>query len=452
MNTNQTKTQIVILGGGFGGAYCARLLEKRLRSHEAEIALINRTNYFVFTPLLVEAGTGALEPRHAVVPLRRFLKRTHQVMAEVTEIDIADREVVMESFLGKRNLRPYDHLVLALGSVTRLPDVPGLHQYGFGMKNLADAVALRDRAVGLLELANEAHDPEQRQALLTFVIVGANYTGVEVAGEYNEFLTEATRMFRNISREDIRVILIEMEPRILPALDEDMAQYASDRLSKRGVELQLNQTVTRIDEHSAELESGQIVQTSTVIWVAGVAQNPLLNDLDLPQNDCGYLACDHDLRVKGSNNIWALGDNAANPDPEGNPYPPTAQHAIREGRAAAENIVRTLRGQPSQPLKYRSRGMMAPLGRHQAVARIMGMKLSGFSAWFVWRTFYLFKMPGFGRSLRVMLDWTLDLFFRRDYVQLGIHEPQLSSAGKAVEAPEALSQDNRPATANIRAS
>lgn len=433
MKSYQARPKIVILGGGFGGAYCARQLEKRLRSHEAEITLINRRNYFVFTPLLVGAGTGALEPRHAVVPLRRFLKRTCLLTAEVTDINLAERDVVMQTFLGKRSLRQYDHLVLALGSVTRLPDVPGLRSYGFGMKNLADAIALRDRAVGLLELANETQDPEEKKLLLTFVVVGANYTGVEVAGEYKEFLTEATRIYRNISREDIRVVLIEMKPRILPALDQELAQYASDRLSKRGVELRLNETVTRIDGHSAELKSGEFVPTSTVIWVAGVAQNPLLIDLDLPQNDGGYLACEPDLRVKDCENIWALGDNAANPDAEGNPYPPTAQHAIREGLAMADNIIRILRGKSTQPFRYRSQGMMAPLGRHQAVARILGMKLSGFPAWFVWRTFYLFKMPGFGRSLRVMLDWTLDLFFRRDHVQLGIHGTHHPSTGQASE-------------------
>jgi len=422
MTTNARKPQILILGGGFGGAYCARQLEKRLRPDEADITLINRTNYFVFTPLLVEAGTGALEPRHAVVPLRRFLRRTHLITAEVNEIDLAESEVVMESFLGTRSLRPYDQLVIALGSVTRMPDVPGLREFGIGMKNLTDAIALRDRAVGLLELANETQDPEEKRKLLTFVVVGGNFTGVEVAGEFNEFLTEATRLYHNITPPEIRIVLVEREPQILPALDRELAQYASSRLTRRGVELLLEQTVTKIQSDSAELGSGETIPTATVIWVAGVAQNPLLSGLDLPRDRRGYIECEPDLRVKGCQNIWALGDNAVNPDPEGHAYPPTAQHAIREGKAAADNIARTFHGQPTRAFEYQSQGMMAPLGHHQGVARVFKMKFSGLPAWLLWRTFYLFKMPGFGRSVRVMLDWTLDLFCRRDYVQLGIHE------------------------------
>jgi NADH dehydrogenase len=419
--TSTGAPRIVIVGGGFAGAYCARTLEKSLRPAEADVTIVNRSNYFVFTPLLVEAGTGALEPRHAVVPLRRYLRRTELLTADVNGIDVRRREVRLHYPDGSERLMPYDHLVIALGSVTRMPDVPGLREFGFGLKSLADAVALRDRTIGLLELASETDDVERRRAMLTFVIVGGNYTGVEVAGEFNEFLTEATRLYPNISQRDIRIVLVDHEPRILHTLDEELSQYASARLKRRGVELRLENTVTRIEKEAAELKVGGRVPAWTVIWAAGVAPNPLLSRLDVPRDKRGYLLCGPDLQMQGSESVWGIGDCAVNPDPAGNAYPPTAQHAIREGRQAAANIVHVLRHEPTQPLVYRSSGMMAPLGRHQAVARVLGWKFSGLPAWVLWRTVYLLKMPGFGRSLRVLMDWTLDWFFRRDYVQLGIH-------------------------------
>lgn len=447
MNSHDQKTRIVILGGGFGGAYCARRLEKRLRPENAEITLVNRTNYFVFTPLLVEAGTGALEPRHAVVPLHGFLKRTRLLTAELTGIDLEQRTIRTETFLGEQKEVAYDHLVIALGSVTRLPAVPGLREYAFGLKSLADAVALRDRAVGMLELANDTSDPELKKQLLTFVIVGGNYTGVEVAGEFNEFLHESTRLYRNISRDEIRVVLVEREPRILPMLDEDLSRFASTHLQKRGVELRLENTVNRITADSVELKAGERIPTSTVIWTAGVAPNPLIADSGLPCDQRGYLVCEPDLRVKDFDNLWAVGDIASNPDPQGNAYPPTAQHAIREGVQAAENIERALHGHPTEALVYRSRGMMAPLGYHQGVARIMRWKFSGLPAWFLWRTFYLLKMPGFTRGIRVMVDWTLSWFFRRDYVQLGLHGTHRPSAASNIAAGR--SQNQAPETESV---
>jgi NADH dehydrogenase len=421
MTDSPVAPRIIIVGGGFAGAYCARRLEKRLRPSEAELTLVNRTNYFVFTPLLVEAGTGALEPRHAVIPLRRFLKTTRLHTAEVTGFDLERRSLCAQHFDGSEVVHSFDHLVLALGSVTREPDVPGLQQYGFGMKSLADAVALRDRAIGLLEFANDTGDADRRKTMLTFVIVGGNYTGVEVAGEFNEFLSEATQLYQNIKPEDIRIVLVDHEPRILHTLEYDLSRYASERLQRWGVELRLENTITRIDSEAAQLNAEETIPTRTVIWAAGVAPNPLLAKLDVNRDARGYVVCGPDLRVAGQDHIWGVGDCAVNPDAQGHPYPPTAQHAIREGEQAAENIVRVLRQQPPQPLVYRSRGMMAPLGQHQGVASVFGWKVSGLPAWILWRTFYLMKMPGFGRSLRVMIDWTLDWFFHRDYVQLGIH-------------------------------
>lgn len=421
MNTIAGRAQIVILGGGFAGAYCARWLEKKLHSNEADVTLVNRTNFFAFTPMLIEAGTGSLEPRHAVIPIRQFLKGAMLRTAEVTAVDVERKQVQTRRFDDSEETIPYDHLVVSLGGVTRIPNVPGLSEYGCGMKSLADAVALRDRAVGLLELASETNDPERRKAMLTFVVVGGNFSGIEVAGELNEFLTAATSCYRNIRPDDIRIVIVDHESRILHILDEDLSQYASNLLQRRGIQLRLNNSVTRIEKDAADLGDGEKIPAWTVIWTAGIGPNPLLATIDLPLNQRGYIECNPDLQVRDRNGVWAIGDCASNPDPQGRPYPPTAQHAIQEGKMAAKNIIRSLRKQPTKPLAYRTRGMMAPLGRYRGVARIFGFKISGFPAWLLWRTFYLLKMPGISRSIRVMMDWTIDFFFSRDFVQLGIH-------------------------------
>jgi NADH dehydrogenase len=295
------------------------------------------------------------------------------------------------------------------------------------MKHLTDAVILRDRALALLELVDETVDPRIRRALLTFVVVGGNYTGVEVAGEFNEFLREAARYYDKVSPDDIRLVLVDHGKRLLKVLDEDLAGYASERLSRRGVRLMMQNTVSRIEADRVQLGDGSWLPACTVIWAAGIVPPPLLNSLGFPLDERGYLQCDDDLRVRGCDNVWAVGDCAVNRNPHGDAYPPTAQHAVREGQQAADNIIRTLRGQPTRPLKYRSKGMMAPLGKHQGVARVLGWKLSGLTAWFLWRTFYLFQMPGAGRSLRVVMDWTLDWFFRRDFAQLGLHDARRSA-------------------------
>jgi len=419
--STQGPRKIVIIGGGFAGAYCAKTLMKKLRPGEAHVSLINTTNFFAFTPLLVEAGTGALEPRHAVVPLRRFTRGADLCMGEVIDIDFDRKQVTYENAMRQRRHVQYDHLVIAPGSVTNLPDVPGLREYAFTLKSLGDAIALRDRAVGMLELAEDCDDPVLRRELLTFVVVGGSYTGVEVAGEFNDFLRSATRYYKNIEPNDIRIVLVEMQKHILGMLDPDLADYALQRLRYRGVEVHLEETASEIAPNHVNLKSHGRIDTQNVIWTAGIAPSPLLEKLDLPTDQRGYVLCDADLRVQRRQNLWAIGDCAVNIDPNGDPYPATAQHAVREGHQCAENIIHLLRGEDTQPLVYRSQGMLAPLGYHEGVARVFGFKIAGLAAWFLWRTIYLIKMPGPGRGLRVMLDWTLDWFFRRDYIQLGIH-------------------------------
>ncbi len=424
--------RIVILGGGFGGAYCAQRLERLLGREEASIVLLNSSNYFIFSPLLIEAGTGSVEPRHAVVSLRSFVRRTDFRMGSFQSWD-REKHTVRYQLAGLRveEELPFDHLVVALGSVTRMPDIPGLADHAFLVKGIGDAVALRDRAIQMLELANSISDRDLRRGLLHFVVVGGSFTGVEVAGEFDYFLRRATDFYPNVDKKDCRVTLVELSDRILPALDQELAGYAARQMRRRGIQLRLRESVSRVDAEGADLTSGERLVARTVIWCAGIAPPPASSRMGLPVDERGYLLTESNLRVKGEENVWAIGDCAVNPSPEGDPYPATAQHAVREGRILAENLARVLRGDEPVPCRIFTQGTLAALGCRTGVAKVLGFKLSGFAAWFLWRTVYLMKMPTWGRRLRVALDWSIDFFFSRDFVELGIHRRE---AGNTMDA------------------
>jgi NADH dehydrogenase len=426
-----------VLGGGFAGAYCAQALERRTSRGEAHITLLDRQNFFIFSPLLIEAGTGSVEPRHAVVSIRSFLKRTRFRMVEVTGLDPARNEVAVLAPDGNEERIPYDHVVVALGSVTRLPPVPGLVEHGFQIKSLADAVALRDRAIQLLEIADASSDAGVRASALHFVVVGANFTGAEMAGELDALLRGAVRGYRHIRRDEIRITLIDHGPRILPALDEHLSAYADRKMRERGIQIRLRESVSEIGADFVRLSSGETLPTRTVIWAAGVAPTPAVGRMNLPLDERGYILCERDLRVRGFQNVWAIGDCAVNTDAKGHPYPATAQHGTREGKHCAANIAAVLRGHPTTPCDIVSEGSLAALGCRTGVAHVFGMDFSGFPAWWLWRTVYLLKMPGLARKIRVALDWTLQLIFPRDYVQLGVHRIGRPSRGpRAAEASD----------------
>ena len=433
--------RVVILGGGFGGAYCALRLQKLLSppappAEGAQIILIDRNDYLIFYPLLVEAGTGSLEPRHVVVSLRSFLKQAQFAMGEVTGLDTRQQTVTYRP-VGHETERTlaYDHVIVALGSVTKLPPIPGLADHGFQLKTLRDAVGLRDRALALLETANAEEDTNRRRALLHFVVVGANFTGVELAGEFHEFLTSAAKRYPNVGPRDCRITLVEILDRILPALDRELADYATDRLRRRGIDVLLKTSVRHVEADHCVLHDGARLESYTTIWAAGIAPTPIIKSLGLPLDERGYILCDRDLRVSGYANVWAIGDCAVNTDAEGLAYPATAQHAIAEGEHAADNLIAVMRGQTTTPLNFKSKGSIAAIGCRTAVAKVMGLKLSGVAAWFLYRTVYLLRMPGIGRKMRIALDWTLDWFFRKEYVQLGIHRVLRNPAKPAASPP-----------------
>ncbi len=414
--------RIVILGGGFAGAYCAQALERRLGGIRAEVLLIDEHNYFVFSPLLVEAGTGSLEPRHAVVAIRAFLKKTSFRMGRIQSVDLTARRVVYQSPSGEGvREAQYDHLVIALGSVTRVPDLPGLREHACEMKGLTDAVALRDRAILLLEAADAEEDAARRRALIHFVVVGGSFTGAEVAGEFDVFLKAASRKYRGVGSGDCRVTLVEIGERILPALDPGLSAFAAEHMRRRGIDVRLRTSLERVEADAVTLSGGERLAAHTVIWCAGIAQNPLVEKFGLPLDARGFILCEPDLRVRGREEAWAIGDCAVNVDPTGRAYPATAQHAIKQGQHLARNLALVLRGKPPEPCIIRTQGALAALGCRTGVARVFGIRLAGFAAWALWRSVYLMKMPGVTRKLRVALDWTMDLFFARDFVQLGVH-------------------------------
>lgn len=410
---------VVVLGGGFGGAYCVRGLE-RSGASLPDVTLLDHNNFFIFYPLLIEAGTGNLQPSHVVVPIRAFVRRSRFTMAEVADVDFAAREVHYRLETGESLRRQFDHLVIAPGSVTRMPEVPGLREFGFDVKGLADAIRLRDRAIRLVEQAGATGDSRLRRALLHFVVVGANFTGAEVAGEFHQFLRQVARRAGNVDPDECRVTLIERADRILGSLDPELSEFAAENLRRRGVDVRTNSEIERIDEHSASLPGGQTLDTSTVVWCAGIQPNPLLERLRLPKDDRGYIVCDPDLRVQGFPNVWAIGDCAVNRDENGDPYPATAQHAVRQGLHAALNVRAAIDNRPVEPFRYRSQGALAALGCRAGVAKVGPFKVSGFAAWWLHRSAYLLKMPGTARKARVALDWTMDLAFPRDFVSLGL--------------------------------
>lgn len=423
MSGSSRPARIVILGGGFAGIGVARRLERRLSNDEAEIVLIGRENFTLFTPMLPEVSSGALDVRHVVTPIRSQLRRTRFILADVRNLDVASSSVEFQhSLTGDRERIDYDHVVLALGSSTSTFDLPGVAERAFALKTLEDAGILRNRFVWLLELADACADPKERARLLTIAVVGGGFTGVEAAGEIVELFASVVHFYPNIARKDIRVVLVEGGPQLLAGLPPKMGEYSAKSLLSRGVEIRTGNGVAGADDGGLTLANGERIETRTIVWSAGVAPSPIVATTMLPQTKRGAVTVDSDLRVPGFPGVWAIGDCAAIPDGAGGFYPPTAQHAIREAPLLADNIVAVLRQQPTRPFRFSALGMMASLGARRAVAQLPGNRvLTGFVAWFLWRSYYLMRLPGLDRKLRVAFDWTLELMFPRDIAVLSVY-------------------------------
>ncbi|MGI8993529.1 MAG: NAD(P)/FAD-dependent oxidoreductase [Nocardioidaceae bacterium] len=412
---------IVIAGGGYVGMYTALGLQRALRRGEARVTVIDPRSAMTYQPFLPEAAAGSLEPRHVVVPLRRTLKGCDVLTARVVGIDHAAKLLRVEPPQGEPYELSYDELVVAVGSVARTLPIPGLKEVGMGFKQIEEAIALRNQVLDRLDVATSTMDPATRTCALTFVFVGGGYAGVEALAEIEDMARFATRYYETIAPADLRFVLVEASDRILPEVGPDMGRYTVNRLRDRGIEVRLNTRLESATGHHVVLSDGDEFDADTLVWTAGVKANPLLTATDLPLDDKGRVKALPDLRVDGVEHAWTAGDNAAVPDlaHPGQLCSPSAQHAVRQARVLAANIVRSLRGEELHDYKHKHVGSVASLGLHKGVAQVYGIKLRGLPAWFMHRTYHLSRMPTLSKKMRVVLDWTLALFFRRDVVSLG---------------------------------
>ena len=414
------RPRIVILGGGFAGVYAALALEKALGARDDyEIVLVSKENYFVFQPMLPEVISGSIGLTDVVSPLRRLLPRTQIHVRDVESVDL-DQHVVVTApgFLPHTHRIHYDHLVLGLGNVTDFRGLPGLPEHALPFKNLGDALNLRNHLIrALAEAAIEQHDAELRRQLLTFVVAGGGFSGVEVVAELNDFVRGVASTYR-IDPREIRVVLLHSMERILPEVAESLALFAQRLLIRRGVELRLKTRLAAATGSEALLADGEHIPTRTLVSTVPSSPHPLIDALALPKSKNGRLEVDGRLLVRSTSNVWALGDCAMVPLPGEGFAPPTAQHAIREANVAAHNIVTSIRGGEPRTFAFKGLGKMGALGHRSAVAEVAGVRISGFLAWWLWRTIYLMKMPGWGRRLKVATSWTLDLFLPPELVNL----------------------------------
>ena len=411
------KRRIVILGGGFGGVYAAIHLEKLLARMDAvEICLVSRDNFFLFTPMLHEIAASDLEITNIVNPLRKLLRKVEVLVGDVNQIDLPNRRVLISHSYRNHSLQiDYDHLVIALGSITNFYDIPGLADLAVSMKSLRDAIQLRAQIIRHLEEANSECNLADRQSLLTFVVAGGGFAGVETVAALNDFVREALPFYPNLSEDMLRVMLVHSGPEILPELGESLGRYAEKVLARRGVEIRLKNRVKSVTESKVFLADGVSIPSRTLVWTAGTVPSPIISSLPCAK-ERGRLLVNQFLGVPDWPDVWAVGDCAFVPDIRnpGQSHPPTAQHAIREGRVVAQNIAAALLGRPLRSFSFKTIGLLASIGRRMGVARIFGFNFSGFFAWWMWRTVYLSKLPGLDKKVRVAFDWTLDLLFPKD--------------------------------------
>jgi NADH dehydrogenase len=410
--------RVVILGGGFGGVSTARQLEQLLgRQPGLEVTVVSASNYLLFTPMLAEVAARSLEPTHISAPVRVACPRTRFRWANVESVDAEARTVrVLLNGSGLPEVLPYDHLVLALGGVPDYLGLPGVAEHSFALKTLEDANRLRNHVVNLLEQADAETDPAERGRKLTFVVAGGGFAGTELCAALHDMVLDVLPFFPSIAPDDVRAVLVHSRPRILPELGPELAETALRTLRHRGIQVELGVRVAGASEDGVGLADGRFLPTRTLVWTAGNQPNPILARLPFELGRRGAVLTASTLQVRGHRNVWAIGDCAEVPDPHagGQPFPPTAQHAMREGKWVAKNLVLALSGSYPKPFRFRTIGFMVSLGRRTAAAELRGQRFSGLLAWLMWRAVYLGKLPGLEKQLRVLIDWVIDLFFPRD--------------------------------------
>lgn len=409
------RQRVVVVGGGFAGVTAAQQLEKRLGEDAGvQITLVSSTNHLLFTPMLSEVTAGGVEAQHISSPLRAFFRRARVIQGEAVDIRLAENTVRVRSGAGITQHLPYDHLVLALGSIPNFFGNSNLERHSFTFKSLADAIHIRNHVIEMLERADSETNAGRRKEMLTFIVVGAGFAGSELIGGLNDFVRGSLRYYKHLRNEEVTLLLVHPGDRILPELSVELAHYAEEKMAARGVMIRGGARVTDAGPGTVSLGS-EIIPTHTLIWTAGNMPNPVLKAIGCETDKRGAVITDEMLRIKGQQNVWAVGDCAAIPDIiTGKNAPPTAQYALREAKTLAHNLHAAMNGRELKPFRHRSQGSLAVVGHQTACAEVMGFKFSGLFAWLMWRGIYIAKLPTLEKKVRVLLDWIIDVFFPRD--------------------------------------
>jgi NADH dehydrogenase len=435
----QQPKRILIVGGGYVGLYTALGLQRKLRSLEASVTVVDPQPHMTYQPFLPEAAAGSIEPRHVVVPLRKVLRRCHVLTGRVTQIDHAAKTATVELIDGHTEQVEYDVLISALGSISRLLPIPGLAERGIGFKTVGEAIYLRNHVLSRLDIAATTTDPDLRRRMLGFVVIGGGYAGVEALAELEDMARYAIRYYDTISAEDMRWVLVEASGRIMPEVSAKMGVYTVRELEKRGIEVYLDTRVKSLEGGHVVLDDGTEFDAETVIWTAGVKANPVLANTDLPLDERGRVRCTAELQVEGLADAWAAGDCAGVPDLSRRAEDPTAtcspsaQHAVRQAKRLVPNVLATLRGRKPKPYFHKYAGSVASLGLYKGVSDVLGViRLKGFLAWLLHRGYHLSRMPTFNRKVRIMFDWLGAFVFRREVISMGqLQDPKTEFARAA---------------------
>ncbi len=440
------RKRIIILGGGFGGINVLRILENKFENDfTVDISIVSKDNFFLFTPMLPEASSGMIETRHIVTPIRAFCKRARFYEATVRSIDFQKRQVTISNVIDSRNdqanwhddILDYDCLVIALGGETNFFGMEDVKKCSYTMKSLGDAIVLRNHVIDMLEQASIEQERELKKALMTFVVVGAGFAGVETVGELNALVRDAVRDFyRDIDIKDIRVVLVDAMDKILPEVSDDLSKFATEKLKESGIEIILKSPVSSATSSSVKLKDGAVIETHTLVWTGGVSPGKIVKELQCEHDRGGRIILDGYLEVNGFDGVYALGDCASITDIHtGRPYPPTAQNAVEQAKVVASNLISAIRGGSKVSFNYKSRGIMAQIGKRKGVGILFGIKTHGLLAWMIWRAYYLSHLPTFEKKLRVLTDWYIDLFFKPDITRLKTFTESQEVQAKTVVDP-----------------